>query len=410
MNIIKLILCTSFFALALNLLKGFLERSKISFNKFRTSAGDKNQATKQRDLYNTPTICCVAGKSGGHIIPCLTVVQNQDVKKNVLFFSANTPLDKTILSTHKDVTWHIMLPLSTRAGSYIKTLFNTCYSFVLSFFYLWKHKPTEIITTGGIVAIPTCIAGFILRIPITLYSLDAVPGKAIQFLTPLATAIVTPFATSQKYFSAQKCSIEPYPIKYGSIFDQKNSLQELGLCSDKRTIVILGGSQGSLFLNECMQQWINDSSFSADTINIIHQTGSLDGTNWQQRYASKNVSAYAFSYHPDLAKIYAAADLIICRAGAGTLFEVKFFNKKCIIIPLMTNTTTHQVDNAHAMVSEYPELFCALAQSDVEKDQTVLYELIEKIINPTDHSYLQALESTLSEWNSENDNEAYSDL
>lgn len=358
------------------------------------------------------TICCVAGKSGGHIIPCLTIIKNNHNQehKNVLFFSSNTPLDKTILSDNKLVTWHVMLPLSTRAGSYITTLFNACRSFVISFFYLWKHKPTQIITTGGIVAIPTCMAGFILRIPITLYSLDAVPGKAIQFLTPLATSIVTPFATSQKYFPAQKYSVAPYPIKFNAKIDQTTALQKLGLSSERKIIAILGGSQGSRFLNQYMQQWINDPSFPTNTLQIIHQTGSLDDTDWKQLYASKNISAHVFSYHPDLALMYAAANIIICRAGAGTLFEIKFFNKPCIIIPLMTNTTTHQVDNAHAMASEYPEQFYTLAQSDVEKDPRMLYTHINQIINPTDQDYLQALESTLSEWNSENDNESYNDL
>jgi UDP-N-acetylglucosamine--N-acetylmuramyl-(pentapeptide) pyrophosphoryl-undecaprenol N-acetylglucosamine transferase len=331
---------------------------------------------------NKQTICCVAGKSGGHIIPCITVIKNNhnEQQNNVLFFSSNTPLDKTILSHNQLVTWHIMLPLSTRATSYIKTLFYACHSFILSFFYLWKHKPTQIITTGGIVAIPTCIAGYMLRIPITLYSLDAVPGKAIQFLTPLATSIITPFATSQKYFSAQKCSVAPYPIKYDSIFDQQTALQTLNLSSQKKTIAILGGSQGSLFLNECIKQWINDAEFPADAVQIIHQTGSVDSTNWNELYASKNIPAHVFSYYPDLAQMYAAADLIICRAGAGTLFEIKFFNKPCIIIPLKTNTTSHQVDNARAMASEYPDMFYTLAQSDVENDPKNLYELIKKII------------------------------
>lgn len=329
---------------------------------------------------NTKTICCVAGKSGGHIIPCLTIARNNNEtnKVNILFFSANTPLDKTILSNNSMVSWHIMLPLSSRAGSIIKTIWHAAYSFMISFFYLCKHRPAEIITTGGIVAIPTCVAGFILRIPITLYSLDAVPGKAIQALSPLATSIITPFATSQHYFPAHKCSVAPYPIKYDSIFDQKAALQELQLSPHKKTVLTLGGSQGSLFLNQCMQQWINSPSFPTDTIQIIHQTGSIDYIDWKQLYTSKNITAHVFSYYPDLALMYAAADLIICRAGAGTLFEIKFFNKPCIIIPLMTNTTTHQVDNARAMVEEYPKLFHAVAQSDVEEDPMLLYNLIIK--------------------------------
>ena len=344
---------------------------------------------------NKQIVCCVAGKSGGHIIPCLTVAQqnNTNNTQQLLFFSSNTPLDTKILSDNKAVTWHITLPLSTRAGSYIKTLWNALSSFVISFFYLCKHRPTKIITTGGIVAIPTCIAGFILRIPIVIYSLDAVPGKAIKALTPLAQSIITCFASAQHYFPAHTCSVAPYPIKYTAAdnhIDQQHAQKSLCLlpsysakaCKDwRKTVLILGGSQGSLFLNECMQQWITDPSFNAENIQIIHQTGSVDSTDWKAFYAAHNITAHVFSYYPDLALMYAAADLIVCRAGAGTLFEIKFFNKPCIIIPLSTSTTDHQVDNARAMAREYPELFCTIAQSDVERDPNVLFTRIYDLTN-----------------------------
>lgn len=334
---------------------------------------------------NKHIICCVAGKSGGHIIPCLTVAQqnNTNNTQQLLFFSSNTPLDTKILSDNKAVTWHITLPLSTRAGSYIKTLWNALSSFVISFFYLCKHRPTKIITTGGIVAIPTCIAGFILRIPIVIYSLDAVPGKAIKALTPLAQSIITCFASAQHYFPAHTCSVAPYPIKYTTVdnhVDQQYAQKSLGLSPHKKTVLILGGSQGSLFLNECMQQWITDPSFNANTTQIIHQTGSVDSTDWVVFYAAHNVTAHVFSYYPDLALMYAAADLIVCRAGAGTLFEIKFFNKPCIIIPLSTSTTDHQVDNARAMAREYPELFCTIAQDAVENDPMLLFGHIYDIL------------------------------
>lgn len=331
-------------------------------------------------------MCCVAGKSGGHIIPCLTILGNkhtQNTAINLLFFSSNTALDKAILSQNETVSWHIMLPLSTRAGSVFKTIWHTIQSFFISFFYLCRHKPEEIITTGGIVAIPTCIAGFILRIPITLYSLDAVPGKAIQFLIPLAKSIITCFESSRHYFPAHKCQVKPYPIKYcpAEIVNQATALNSLNLSLDKKTILILGGSQGSLFLNNCMKQLIDNAAFDPEKIQIIHQTGALDATNWDVLYREKKVSRYVFSYMPNLAQVYAAADLIICRAGAGTLFEVKFFNKPCIIIPLQTNTTTHQVDNARAMSAEYPELFHMILQSDIEKDLIRFFTIITQLLH-----------------------------
>jgi UDP-N-acetylglucosamine--N-acetylmuramyl-(pentapeptide) pyrophosphoryl-undecaprenol N-acetylglucosamine transferase len=218
-----------------------------------------------------------------------------------------------------------------------------------------------------------------LRIPIILYSLDAVPGKAIRFLTPFATSIITPFASSQKYFPQDKSAIVPYPIKYQNMQhlpDQKAALHALGLSQEKKTVLILGGSQGSLFLNSCMKQFINDSACNPETIQIIHQTGALDATDWENFYQKNNISAYVFSYMPNLENMYSAADVIICRAGAGTLFEVKFFNKQCIIIPLETNTTTHQVDNAQAMSSEYPELFTTLYQKEIEQNTTLLFQKI----------------------------------
>src|SRR5438105_8036970 len=197
------------------------------------------------------TICFVAGKSGGHIIPCLTIahtMRGQNDRASILFFSSNTDLDKKILTHNPAVSWHIMLPLSTKAQSLYKTMMHAIISFMRSLFYLCRHRPQEIITTGGIVAIPTCIAGFLLRIPITLYSLDAVPGKAIQFLIPFATSMYVCFESSQKYFPAGKSTLKPYPIKYSNtIINQQDALIKLQLNPYKKTVVILGGSQGSLF-------------------------------------------------------------------------------------------------------------------------------------------------------------------
>jgi len=318
----------------------------------------------------------------------LTIAQENNTdnaQQHLLFFSSNTPLDTKILAHNPAVTWHIPLPLSSRAQSFVKTFFSLFFAFISSFFYLCKHRPEKIITTGGIIAIPTCIAGFILRIPIIIYSLDAVPGKAIKALTPLASFIVTCFASTQQYFPARKCSVVSYPIKYtknDNLINQDCAQKKLGLSPNKKTIVVLGGSQGSLFLNKCIKQWVTDPSYDANAINLIHQTGNADPTDWNNFYQSHNVTAHVFSYHHDLAHMYTAADLIICRAGAGTLFEIKFFNKRCIIIPLKTATTSHQVDNALAMVNECPELFQTIPQDVIEKDPHILFTHITAHIKP----------------------------
>ncbi len=334
------------------------------------------------------TLCFVAGKSGGHIIPCLTLARQhctKNINTFVLFFSADTTLDHTIVSNNPLVSLHIPLPfffVQIRSFvDYCALPLRALASFIMSVFYLLKYKPTEIITSGGVVALPVCYAGFLLRIPISAYCLDAIPGKAIKALQPIATTINVCFKNAQKFLKNTR--VVPYPVKYAQedrVLPQKQALNTLDLDPQKKTIVILGGSQGSLFLNECIKKWIMDPSFPRQNVQIIHQTGSVDAINWQHLYTQNNIKPYVFSYRSDLAPIYAAADLIICRAGAGTLFEILFFDKKCIVIPLTTKTTTHQIDNARIIAKEYPKNFQWISQDEIEKDVTILFVKIKKLL------------------------------
>ena len=202
-----------------------------------------------------------------------------------------------------------------------------------------------------------------------------------QALAPCATTIKVCFEYAKQFF--KHAQLVPYPTKYSThdaTVSRATACTQLQLNPDKKTIVILGGSQGSISLNNYIKQWIMDASCPHDKINIIHQTGSTDATDWKALYAQHAIAAYVFSYQSDLASVYAAADLIICRAGAGTLFEIAFFNKKAIIIPLKTKTTTHQQDNAHAISQERPDLFTCIDQDDIEEDPQLLFTRIKHFI------------------------------
>ncbi len=336
------------------------------------------------------TLCFVAGKSGGHIIPCLTLADQHCLKNpdtNILFFSTQLPLDKAIISANNNVSYHITLPLSSaNVQSFFHRfviVWNAVRSLCISFFYLLKHRPCKVITTGGVVAIPVIIAAYILRIPITLYNLDAIPGKAIKFLAPFASDIKVCFKNTQQLLNEYQCTLTPFPIRYTTNITTQNKhdvLCSIGLDTTKKTVLVLGGSQGSLFLNNCIKKWASSSYFSTHSTQIIHQTGSVDATDWKQLYDQYDVSAHTFTYHPQLATLYNVADIIICRAGAGTLFEVKFFNKQCLIIPLKTHTTSHQVDNARVMSQEYPELFSWLDQDYIEKNESLFFVKINELL------------------------------
>lgn len=325
------------------------------------------------------TICFVAGRSGGHIIPALTLAQNlKDTDKNIktIFFSTNSTIDKKILKHNKTVDIHIELSLKNvpykKIFRYPIFFANISYAILKSFFILARQRPEKVICMGGYISLPICITAFTLRIPVELYELNAVPGKAIKFLSPFARTIHTCFKKAILYLPAKKCQISAYPVRYKNNQQIEKAYNRYNLSSNLHTILILGGSQGSVSINNIIKQFVTQSADFKEKIQIIHQTGTNDTTNWQQFYENNNIKALSFTFKNDLQELYHMADTVICRSGAGTLFETIFFKKKCITIPLETDTTSHQVDNAQAMQQMYPELVTMIQEKDLRKTPVLL--------------------------------------
>lgn len=333
-------------------------------------------------------ICFVAGKSGGHIIPCLTLASKYKEKKEryrTCFFSTDAPLDQAIIANNRNIDTHYRLPLGHFKNltpiHYLSLFFWLTWSLILSTYLLYKDKPSVIISTGGLVSVPVCVAGWLLGIEIDLWELNATPGKATSFLALFAKTISCCFEKTATFFRNKKTIIKQYPIRFSKqeqAYTQKSALLQLNLNLHKKTVFVLGGSQGSQFLSNLIKQFLitNDTN----QLQIIHQMGQADIKGWKSFYEGKNIPSYVFSFNPDIAYCYAAADLIITRAGAGTLFEIAAFGKPSIIIPLQTSYTNHQFDNAHFFSLKYPSLCSVLTQHEIQATQLLFTQaLITKL-------------------------------
>lgn len=326
------------------------------------------------------TICYVAGKSGGHIIPALTLIQQVKQKNNhtrILFFSTNAVLDQSLLANTKDIDTWVALALGNipRKQWWRLPLFiGQCLrSFLHSLYLLLIKRPSKIVSMGGYISLPVCCAGWLLRIPIEVYELNAVPGTAVQVLQYIASSLFICFDQAQK--SLRKKSIKiAYPVRFTQTHYQLN-----GANKERKVMLILGGSQGSHFINESIKKVV--VGLQKDFLHIIHQTGNNDIASMHLFYEQQGISAQVFAFSENLADYYVQADLIISRAGAGSLFEIAFFNKKAIVIPLEVATTHHQVDNAVAIAQEYPHLFSVILQKDINADgATELSNLVITIL------------------------------
>lgn len=345
----------------------------------------------------------VAAGSGGHILPALVLGkqwQESNTDGEILFFSSSRKLDQTLITQTSIAQQSLFFTLSTfsmRAWWKLPVLLaQLLYIFSVSFWYSLRLRPEKVICTGGLIGLPVCLAGRLAGIIVEIYELNAVPGKAVKALIPFAHTIFTPFAQTEQHYQllkksfASKCKLAPYPLRFGKniqtiepqkVFDLLNTQTgKKDFSQDKKTILIVGGSQGSAFLNRCIQELITRSSFPRQQIQIIHQAGASNLVHYRTWYLEHEIAAYVFDFDPQIDRYYRIADLIICRAGAGTLFEIAHFGKQSIVIPLIAATTTHQKDNALAIAAQHPQLFTALDQKELELDlktleQTVLTRL-----------------------------------
>ena len=316
------------------------------------------------------TIALVAGCSGGHIIPALTIANNDYSKYKKVFFAKNHQLDKDILA--KATLEHtVFLSLINVPYKHIllipKFLFQFGIAFITSFITLFKARPTKIISTGSYIALPVCLAGKMLQIPIELYELNVEPGLAIKLLSRIATKVHVCFASTQKLFHQVQCTQTNYPVRFrpaDKVINKQPVYKKNQFDPARKTLFILGGSQGSQFLNGLIKQIIEINPVIKTEWQVIHQTGNDTSTDWNSFYSSLKIPAITFSYTNDIADYYALSDLIITRAGAGTLAEIAFFEKSCIVIPLTTATTHHQKLNASALAKAHPNLFHVLEQDN----------------------------------------------
>lgn len=337
---------------------------------------------------NAQTICYVTGRSGGHLLPALTHAREHRAQRpedHILFITTDTQLDHDIMrdAAGVDETLYVPLPNVPRSLFMYPWFIVRCLlTFLQSIRYMRKNAVAHVVSFGGYISVPVCLAARCLRIPITLVELNTEPGKAMQFLAPYAQHIYVCFKQAASHFK-QPTTCIPYPLRYTKIPTREEITQHMHkhlLLRDKMTVLILGGSQGSMFLNRAIGNWFDAMPDICEQIQIVHQVGAHDTTNWHRWYRDRGVSAIIFRYCDDLSLWYATADLIICRAGAGTLFEVLFFNKRCVVIPLVTASTSHQVDNARAMVEEHPELFTVVEQSIIEHDPMQLFNTLRALL------------------------------
>lgn len=301
------------------------------------------------------------GGTAGHIFPIIAVIRQ--MKKNYpsvdFNFSYIGPKDKfakEILEKENISVRAITAPKFRRYFSFsnIVDVFKFPICLVQSFYHVFVISPDLIFSKGGYGSVFPCLSGRILMVPIFLHESDIVPGLANKIISKFALEVFISFSINEtEYFPPEKKLSVGNPIleeiTKGSAERAEKKFQ---LTGEKPLVLILGGSQGARRVNDTI---LANLPAILKEFEIIHQTGK---NNFEQiKKEAKVILSEELSkrYHPvsffpeeNLADVYAAADLVISRAGAGSIFEIAANKKPSILIPLAGSAQDHQVRNAYA--------------------------------------------------------------
>lgn len=225
---------------------------------------------------------------------------------------------------------HGVNPLSAGAS-----LFKMGIGSIQSLAKLLRIRPRVILLTGGWANLPIAFAARLLSIPIVIYLPDIEPGLTIRLLQRFAHTIAITIEASARYFPAGKTAVTGYPLQENRLRATRAiALERFQLDAARKTLLVFGGSRGARSINIALGACLG--RLLADGLQILHITGELD---WEraQREADewKDHRDYqAFPYlHDDMGLAFAAADLVVCRAGASTLAELPLFALPAILAP-----------------------------------------------------------------------------
>ena len=281
------------------------------------------------------TILIMAGGTGGHIFPALAIAEELDQRSvNVEWLGSNHGMENTLVPQH-NIPLHTVSAVGLRGKNIIaliKAPFLLSLAFIQTVRVFAKVNPTAVLGMGGFASGVGGLVAWLLRVPLVIHEQNSVPGTTNKLLLKIATQTFQAFDDTFDRSSSVLTSGNPVLFKP----KKKNTNNK------KLNLLIVGGSLGAKPINDIVTRLDID-------INIWHQTGKQHLNAVKTQYNNKNVKVVAFI--DDMAKAYAWADIVLCRAGAMTVSELMIAAKPSILIPLPHAIDNHQFYNATILSS-----------------------------------------------------------
>ncbi len=297
------------------------------------------------------------GGSGGHIFPAIAIantIKSREPNAVVLFVGA---LGKMEMEKVPQAGYPIVgLPISgLQRGKILVNLslpFKLFYSLLYSFFLVIKHKPAVAIGVGGYASGPLLFAAAMLRVPTLIQEQNAVAGLTNRILARLVTVICVAYDQLTTTYQGRNVVVTGNPIRKSILNEMpshESGLAFFGLNPSNKTILLIGGSLGAATLNKALKE--NLDVVIANDWQLIWQTGKIYFDVYKN-LAPQHPAIKIVQFIDNMPAAYAAADIVISRAGALSIAELQAVGKPTIFVPSPNVTDDQQTKNVLALTAK----------------------------------------------------------
>lgn len=327
-----------------------------------------------------PMIVFTGGGTAGHVAPNMALIREFSHKNwDIAYIGSAEGIEKQMVQP-LNIPFYGISSGKLRRYLSLKNLldpFKIVLGIVQAFFLLNKLKPDAVFSKGGFVAFPVVVGAWLNRIPIVAHESDLSPGLANRLCFPFVNKICLTFDAGRKHFKRQdKIEVTGTPIREQLLAG--NSSRGLELCEfnlEKPCLLVIGGSLGAGSINRCIRDALPQLTKKYQVIHLCGK-GKVDSS-------LNSVAGYKqFEYaNEELADLFAAASVVVSRAGANSLYEILALGKPHVLIPLSAEVSRgDQIQNA--------QFFQGLGISLVIENSSLNVEtLLEKLCDLEHNKY-----------------------
>lgn len=329
-----------------------------------------------------PKILIAAGGTGGHVYPAIAIadaLKAEDSHSEIMFVGTKNHMEWKAVPKAGYEIMNVWISGFHRRLTLKNLLFpiKLLTALVQSLKIINSFKPQVIVSCGGYVAGPVGWVGGKKGIPVVIQEQNGFPGVTNRLLAKFAIKIFTAFKEAEKFLPANKITITGNPTRNTlTTVEKEVGLRSFGFNDSKPVLLIMGGSGGAKSINDAIKVNLDELHNHAE-LQIIWQCGSryFDALSTEidvEEYSNLRLTAFI----ENMPEAYAAADLVISRAGASSCSEFMLTGKPSVLIPSPNVAGDHQTENAKAMTSA--------GASEFLKDEdavNALPKLVERLIN-----------------------------